>query len=216
VSVSQSGFLVIKDSSTVGGDALSLVKIPASQESLVEVVSSFNLPMGMFRESDPTAVVKVEAQLATGQPLPSWITFDPDNGRFTAKPPVGTGGVLDIKIIARDQNGNVAEAQFLYYIVESKSSKPAGLDAAKPARHTDSGEQNSDSDDTTVHKPHNNGRNNPSGQHSGVHDLTSPLRHAAAPLPAGRASLAEQIHRSRMPQFLGHQKLTSPQPTRNV
>jgi len=125
----KNGLVIIGgEDSTLGRNGLYLVITPSSQESLVNEVASFNLPQGMFRHSDPSAKVKVEAKLADGRPLPDWLNFDPDSGRFTGKPPVGSGGYIDIKVTARDQNGNVVEAQFLFHVTESKSVRPAAAD----------------------------------------------------------------------------------------
>ena len=103
-----------------------LIKLPSSQEILVEETATFNLPFGMFKHTDPNAKVTVEATLADGRPLPDWLKFDPSSGCFTATPPEGTGGAMDIKVTARDQKGNVVTSQFLLHITESKSEKPVG------------------------------------------------------------------------------------------
>jgi VCBS repeat-containing protein len=101
---------------------LYLVKTPSSQEILVDEVASFNLPTGTFRHSNSSAKVTLEASLADGRPLPDWLTFDPDSGRFTGKPPKGTGGSMDIKVMARDDRGNVVFTQFLLHITELESN----------------------------------------------------------------------------------------------
>jgi hypothetical protein len=187
---SPSGGLVILggDDSIPGRDGLYLVKTPSSQESLVDEMSSFTLPQGMFKHSNTTAKVKVEASLADGRPLPNWITFDPESGRFIAKPPLGSGGYWDIKVTARDQNGNVVETQFLFHITESKSS---GSNAFNDG--TDKIAALSDHDsDVPSNLPGTNAPNE-FARH----------KHSAPQMLAGRPSLAEQMaalnQRSRMP-----------------
>ena len=133
----RNGLVIIGENSMIGRDGLYLVITPSSQESLVNEVASFNLPQGMFRHSDASAKVKVEAKLADGRPLPNWLNFDADSGRFTGKPPVGSGGYIDIKVTARDQNGNVVEAQFLFHVTESKSVRPAAVDVKPVGDDTD-------------------------------------------------------------------------------
>ncbi|CAH2029841.1 tandem-95 repeat protein [Trichlorobacter ammonificans] len=117
-----SGVVILGGSdSTVGEHGLYLVKTPSSQTILVEEVASFNLPTGTFRHSNAGARVAIEASLADGRPLPGWLSFDPDSGRFTGKPPAGTGGAMDIKVMARDDQGSVAFTQFLLHISEQES-----------------------------------------------------------------------------------------------
>ncbi len=105
-----------------GNEGLHLVKTPSSQISIVDELSTFSLPTSTFRHSDANARVSLEATLADGSPLPDWLTFDPDSGRFTGKPPKGSGGTMDLKVMARDEQGNVAFTQFLLRIVEEDSN----------------------------------------------------------------------------------------------
>ena len=167
----------------LGGDGLYLVKTPSSQESLTNVTASFNLPDGMFRHSDSHANVTVVANLADGRPLPAWMTFDPTSGRFTAKPPADSGGTLDIKISARDQNGNVAETQFLYRITETKSSKPAAGDSDTPKEGAAPKDGNlSDNAEDILLSPRTDNR-----------DRLDPRKYPSAKPLKGRASLTEQL-----------------------
>jgi len=176
----KNGLVIIGgEDSTVGRNGLYLVITPSSQESLVNEVASFNLPQGMFRHSDPSAKVKVEAKLADGRPLPDWLNFDPDSGRFTGKPPVGSGGYIDIKVTARDQNGNVVEAQFLFHVTESKSVRPAAADV-KPAV---------DGTDKPQLSPGRDPQKQPVSPHSGIPDSLDSASHTLK----GRASLTEQL-----------------------
>ena len=121
---------------------LYLIKTPSSQEVLVEEIASFNLPTGTFHHSSSSARVTLEASLADGRPLPEWLSFDPDSGRFSGKPPKGTGGTMDIKVMARDDRGNVAFTQFLLHITELDSNDAHTL----KERQTDSNAEWIDSD----------------------------------------------------------------------
>ena len=168
---------------TLGGDGLYLVKTPSSQESLTNVTTSFNLPLGMFRHSDSNANVKVEAVLSDGRPLPDWMTFDPASGRFTAKPPADSGGTLDIKITARDQNGNLVETQFLFHITKTKSTKPAAVDtdAANDGATQKDGKPYDNVDDILL-SPRTDNR-----------DRLDPRRYPSVKPLKGRPSLTEQL-----------------------
>ena len=177
----------------LGGEGLSLMKTPSSQESLTNVTASFSLPDGMFRHSDSYANVTVVANLSDGRPLPTWMTFDPASGRFTAKPPADSGGTLDIKISARDQNGNVAETQFTFRITETKSSKPAAgdTDTSNDGAVPKDGKPNGITDDSVL-SPQTDNR-----------DRLDPRRYPPAKPLKGRPSLTEQLaafdQRSKMP-----------------
>jgi hypothetical protein len=169
-----------------GGDAtdniygydLYLVKTPSSQEMLVDEVGSFNLPTGTFRHSSGNAKISLEASLADGSPLPEWLTFDPDSGRFTGKPPKGTGGAMDIKILARDDRGNVAFAQFLLHITEQESNDAQTI----KERQTDS---NAEGIDSYHLKPTDNDKDKPQ----------QPKRRYAA---LGRSSLSDQFKQQQL------------------
>ncbi|GCF86735.1 hypothetical protein GSbR_33350 [Geobacter sp. SVR] len=196
MATSRNGLVILGGEDTLGAPAgLYLVKTPSSQESLVEEVSSFNLPQGIFRHSDMNAKVALAATLSDGSPLPNWMTFDAESGRFTAKPPVGSGGAMDIRITARDQNGNVAEAQFLFHITESKSGKPETVD-------TDSADKKPAQKDQ---KPARDSRDTSASPRSDALDLLKPQKYAARTLK-GRPSLAEQMAsaagKDREPVFL--------------
>ena len=191
-STTANGGLVIfgGDDGTLGANGLYLAKTPSSQEVLVNQLGTFNLPQGIFRESDPSAKVKIEASLADGSPLPDWITFDPGSGRFSAIPPTGSGGAMDLKITASDQNGNVAATQFMLHITESKSEKPATTNPP-----TDDGASNDVPDGNGSHV-----------SQAALHDYLVPLRTLAAHPVHGRPSLNEQLaasnQRVRMPALL--------------
>jgi hypothetical protein len=169
-----------------GGDAtdniygydLYLVKTPSSQEMLVDEVGSFNLPTGTFRHSSGNAKISLEASLADGSPLPEWLTFDPDSGRFTGKPPKGTGGAMDIKILARDDRGNVAFAQFLLHITEQESNDAQTI----KERQTDS---NAEGIDSYHLKPTDHDKDKPQ----------QPKRRYAA---LGRSSLSDQFKQQQL------------------
>ncbi len=193
----RAGLVIMGGDDIPGMNGLYVVKTPSSQESLVNQVASFNLPQGVFRHSDANAKVTVEAKLADGQPLPDWITFDPDSGRFTAKPPIGSGGYMDIKILARDQDGNVAETQFLFHITESKSNKPAGVNTDTP----DDGSPPQERTPGRVTTP----QGSPGAPRSDLRDGLKAQRYASSRALKGRPSLAEQMashdQRNGLPAF---------------
>jgi Putative Ig domain len=73
---------------------------------------SFSVPNDAFAHTDPRAVIRLEARLANGDPLPAWITFNSVSGRLGGIAPVGFEGVLRIHVTARDQQGLQASTEF--------------------------------------------------------------------------------------------------------
>jgi hypothetical protein len=72
----------------------------------------FRIPRDAFAHTDPMAVVRLEARLADGEPLPQWLSFDPVSGTFRGTSPEGAPAVLEIALTARDQEGRVATIDF--------------------------------------------------------------------------------------------------------
>ncbi|MGK7941720.1 MAG: CARDB domain-containing protein, partial [Crocosphaera sp.] len=65
--------------------------------------NTFNylIPSNTFTDIDGDNLTYT-AQLTDGSPLPSWLTFDGNNGSFTGIPTKEDSGMIDIEIIARD------------------------------------------------------------------------------------------------------------------
>ena len=70
----------------------------------------FSLPVDTFAHTRADAVVSLKAAQPDGQPLPAWLTFDSRTGTFTGKPPAGFDGVVTVRVVASDQNGQEAVA----------------------------------------------------------------------------------------------------------
>ncbi|WP_310449086.1 filamentous hemagglutinin N-terminal domain-containing protein [Sulfuritalea sp.] len=67
---------------------------------------NFTLPDDTFTHTNPNAVVSLSARQANGQPLPSWVRFDPQSGSISGTPPAGIRGNISIQVQARDRDGN--------------------------------------------------------------------------------------------------------------
>ena len=63
--------------------------------------------------------------MADDSRLPNWVQFDPASGTFQVNPPANFKGKLDIKVVARDDDGREAVAIFQMFIGE-QSQAPAG------------------------------------------------------------------------------------------
>ncbi len=85
-----------------------------------------------FMHSIPGQNVQLSAGLADGRPLPSWLRFNPRDGRFEGVPPPGFSGKLIVRVIARDGLGHEASQQFEIVI----GNRQAGLSPA-PAHLAD-------------------------------------------------------------------------------
>ena len=81
---------------------------------------SVSLPASTFVSSDPGARIQVQAVQANGRPLPGWLRFNPVTGTFEGTPPPDFTGELNLRVIARDQNGHSAAVE-----VKLKFARPA-------------------------------------------------------------------------------------------
>ena len=73
---------------------------------------TFSIPADAFAHTNPRATIRLEARLASGEPLPSWVNFNNVTGRLTGTTPDGFEGVLRIHVTARDQQGLQASTEF--------------------------------------------------------------------------------------------------------
>lgn len=105
--------LVFRLPESIGNEqGLSLALRVSDQDAALGRDFAFQLPNGLFRHTDPAMQVSVEARLADGSPLPSWLSFNPETGKFTGKVPVNLDGNVEVRIIARDATGKEVSAQF--------------------------------------------------------------------------------------------------------
>jgi hypothetical protein len=86
------------------------------------------VPSDAFAHTDPNAIVVLEARLASGAPLPSWLSFDGVKGVFSGVPPAGSGDMLEIEIVARDTEGRLARAVFTLVLSDAQLTERATID----------------------------------------------------------------------------------------
>ncbi len=91
----------------------------------VGAMTKVSLPFDAFIHSNKDAVIKLDAKLADDSKLPDWVQFDPSSGTFQVTPPANFKGKLDIKVVARDDDGREATAIFQMFIGE-QSQAPTG------------------------------------------------------------------------------------------
>jgi hypothetical protein len=73
----------------------------------------YQLPRAAFEHSNANSVLSVTARLASGEPLPNWLSFSPEDWSFTGQAPEGIR-FLDVVIIVTDQEGNQAITELLF------------------------------------------------------------------------------------------------------
>jgi hypothetical protein len=102
----------------------------------VDTRGSFEIALPIPGGTDSTGL-HLQATLADGRPLPSWLQFDPLTGVLRGTPPPGFHGDLNIKVTAVDSAGHRANN-----FVVLKGSAAVKRDQAAPGRST-GGEQGS-------------------------------------------------------------------------
>lgn len=83
----------------------------------VAQIFGFTLPTDTFVHSDPAATIVLDARTASGGPLPSWLTFNPGNRRFSGTPPADVRE-LAVVVTARDPVGNEASTKLVLTLIE--------------------------------------------------------------------------------------------------
>ena len=77
------------------------------------------IPATLFQSNAENNQLTYHATLANGDPLPAWLTFDPDSGLFSGKPGITDIGELDIEITASDVNDKSTSTVFRLMIEPS-------------------------------------------------------------------------------------------------
>nr|WP_255521097.1 Ig-like domain-containing protein [Chromobacterium sp. ASV5] len=67
---------------------------------------NFSLPPGTVISRNTDAVLNVQVRQSNGQPLPAWLKFDPQTGRFSGTPPAGWSKSLSLEVTVSDQDGH--------------------------------------------------------------------------------------------------------------
>ncbi len=97
----------------------------SAQNALQGFPFSFTVPTNTFSDVDQGEILTYSATLSTGNPLPSWLTFNPSTLTFSGTPTIGDLGNLTIQVIATDRAGASAIAPLALTIA---APKPGNLD----------------------------------------------------------------------------------------
>jgi hypothetical protein len=87
-----------------------------------DVAVKVSLPFDAFIHSNKDAVIKLQAKQSDDSPLPKWVQFDPVSGVFEVAAPKGFKGKVDVKVVARDDEGREVTAMFQLFVGEQNST----------------------------------------------------------------------------------------------
>ncbi|WP_300557384.1 Ig-like domain-containing protein [Limnohabitans sp. Rim8] len=93
------------------------------------VTTRISLPFDAFIHSSKDAVIRLQAKQSDDSNLPSWVQFEPATGVFIVTPPAGFKGKLDLKVLARDDDGREAVAMFQMFIGEQTAPQAQSRDS---------------------------------------------------------------------------------------
>jgi Ca2+-binding RTX toxin-like protein len=96
----------------------------ANQSTFEDVPFSFTVPPDAFLDVDAGDVLTISAAFVGGEPLPPWLTFNPDTRTFSGIPSNADVGVLSLAVTATDGAGTAATAGFSLE-VENVNDPPA-------------------------------------------------------------------------------------------
>jgi len=89
---------------------------------------SYRVPSDAFAHTDATAVVRLEATLANGAPLPGWLRFDPFTREFSGTAPTPEAAIIEVRLVARDDAGREATVVFNPIVTAAVASAPGQLE----------------------------------------------------------------------------------------
>ena len=101
-----------QDAALLGGTGYRLFVYNGIAGANLDDAGTFRVPPDAFAHTDPNAIVLLQARLASGSPLPSWLSFDGVSGQFSGTPPEGMREAIDLEVTAKDTEGREARAVF--------------------------------------------------------------------------------------------------------
>jgi predicted outer membrane repeat protein len=93
----------------------------------------FQIPAASFSDPDAGDSLQYSATLASGAELPGWLRFDPQTRMFSGTPADADAGSLQIRVIAQDNAGATAQAQFVLLVVAAPVEAVAAVGDDTPA-----------------------------------------------------------------------------------
>lgn len=114
------------DALNTGNRSPRIGSVPSDQGARVGDSIDFTVPANTF--ADPGDVLTYSARLADGNPLPTWLTFNPSTRQFTGTPAAGDAGDLEIEVSVVDSGGLTNSVSFNLAVIRSLTV--LGTDAA--------------------------------------------------------------------------------------
>ncbi|WP_448662920.1 beta strand repeat-containing protein [Sphingomonas sp. CJ20] len=116
---------------TPANDAPRIGTTLADQQIAEGGTLAFAVPAGAFTDIDAGDSLTYAATLADGSALPSWLTFDPATGAFTAQPGYADAGTVSVKVVAADRTGATASQTFAFTVTNVNRAPIATNDTAR-------------------------------------------------------------------------------------
>jgi len=109
----------------------------ADQSTRADVAFDFTLAIDAFRDIDQGDVIAYRATLASGDPLPAWLTFDSAKRQFTGTPAATDVGAISIRVTASDLAGTSAADDFQLVVSDGGECREMSLVGADPRDNHD-------------------------------------------------------------------------------
>ncbi|PRP72412.1 hypothetical protein BUE93_01730 [Chromobacterium amazonense] len=87
---------------------------------------AITLPPATIITRESTANLSIVARQSDGQPLPSWLKFDPATGKFTGQAPAGWNKPISIDIRVQDKSGHHGNSHIQLNFGQSRANGAAG------------------------------------------------------------------------------------------
>jgi hypothetical protein len=112
------------DDGATGGNAAPTIATPIADLSATgKTPFSYTVKAGTFVDPDGDALT-YQATLASGNPLPSWLTFNPTTRTFSGTPTNANAGTVAIDLTASDGNGGSSKDSFNLTVVAAPNQSP--------------------------------------------------------------------------------------------
>ncbi|NGZ05238.1 MAG: tandem-95 repeat protein, partial [Magnetococcales bacterium] len=122
-------------------DAPLFATVPGMLSAVTGTVFEYRIPAGMITDADVTMQtgdqLTLRATLADGGSLPSWLTFDAADGRFSGTPPAEEANRdLTLRVTVQDRAGLTAATDFVLRVVPP-NRQPLAQEIANQAAQED-------------------------------------------------------------------------------
>lgn len=91
---------------------------------------SLTLPADLFSDPDVSDEIRISMRLAGGDPLPTWLRFDPVSGTLSGKPANGDVGNISIVVEGKDHFGAAANTTFNLTVRNTNDTPEVGATVA--------------------------------------------------------------------------------------